>query len=85
LVVSDGKQTWRTPTVKVSNSTSGKSGLWFYQIGEQQEFRKFAVSATPLAAGAGEATQDLGGPTGDYLAPDLPSPQDWVLVLERVK
>lgn len=24
-----------------------------------------------------------GGLTGDYLAPDLPSPQDWVLVLER--
>ncbi len=76
LVVSDGKQTWRTPPVKVTNTASGKTGLWFYQIGEQQAFGKFEVS--PVAIDSGQAAS-----TGEYLAPDLPSPQDWVLVLER--
>jgi hypothetical protein len=75
MMVSDGKQTWRTPPVKVGNTTSGKTGLWFYQIGEQQAFGKFEVS--PMALDAGESA------TGQYIAPDLPSPQDWVLVLER--
>ena len=78
LVVSDGKQTWRTPPVKVTNTTSGKTGLWFYQIGERQAFGKFEVS--PMAVDS-----DGGASTGQYLAPDLPSPQDWVLVLERKK
>ncbi len=78
LVVTDGDQTWRTPPVKINNTTAGKAGLWLYQIGEQQQFDNFEVSAAP-DAGAGEE------PFGDYLAPDLPSPQDWVLVLERNK
>ncbi len=76
LVVSDGKQTWRTPPVKVTNSAAGKTGLWFYQIGERQEFGKFEVS--PMAA-----VSNSGALTGEYTAPDLPSPQDWILVLER--
>jgi hypothetical protein len=76
FVVSDGKRNWRTPPVKVSNASSGKTGLWFYQIGEQQAFGKFEVS--PMAVDSGQ-----GPSTGEYLAPDLPSPQDWVLVLER--
>jgi len=83
LVVTDGKQTWRTPPVKLSNTTSGKTGLWFYQIGEQQEFGKFEVSPTAFGAGDGGAAEGHDEPTGDYLAPDLPSPQDWVLVLAR--
>ncbi len=78
LLVSDGERTWRTPPVKVSNTASGKTGLWFYQIGEKQAFGRFAVSpmVTDSATGAS---------TGQYSAPDLPSPQDWVLVMERDK
>jgi hypothetical protein len=81
LLVSDGKKSWRTPAVKVSNTKAGKSGLWFYQIGEQQNFDNFKVSATTF-------TPKPAGETGkaflvDYRAPDLPSPQDWILVLER--
>lgn len=76
LLVSDGKQTWRTPPVKVSNTVSGKTGLWLYQIGERQTFGKFEVS--PL-----DAESSAGATTGLYLAPDLPSPQDWILVLRR--
>jgi len=76
LLVSDGKKTWRTPPVKVSNTASGRTGLWLFQIGEQQAFGKFEVS--PMGVDPGSAA------TGQYLAPDLPSPQDWVLVLERV-
>jgi len=78
LLVSDGKQTWRTPPVKVTNTASGKTGLWFHQIGEQQAFGKFEVSHMAIDSGRAAST-------GEYLAPDLPSPQDWVLVLERVK
>lgn len=76
IMVSDGKQTWRTPPVKVKNTASGKTGLWFYQIGEQQSFGKYEVSPMTLDAGKGAVT-------GQYIAPDLPSPQDWVLVLKR--
>lgn len=78
LVVTDGKKSWRTPPVKVTNTDSGKTGLWFYHIGEQQTFGKFEVS--PMTVDS-----DQGTSTGQYLAPDLPSPQDWVLVLERVE
>ena len=75
LAVSDGKRTWRTPPVKVSNTTSEKTGLWFYQIGEHQAWGKFEVS--PMAVDSG-----LSASTGEYLAPDLPPPQDWVLVVQ---
>lgn len=76
LMVSDGKQTWRTQPVKVTNTASGKTGLWSMNIGDRQVFGKFEVSPMSLDGGEGTAT-------GQYLAPDLPSPQDWVLVLER--
>jgi hypothetical protein len=82
LVVSDGQKTWRTPAVVVQNKAAGKAGLWLYQPGEQK-FDNFEVSATkftplePLAANGQKAL------TYDYKAPDLPSPQDWILVLEK--
>jgi len=76
FLVSDGKRSWRTPPVKVTNTASGKTGLWLFQIGEQQAFGKFEVSS--MAADPAQGTS-----TGQCLAPDLPSPQDWVLVLER--
>jgi len=86
LVLTDGTKTHYTPTVKVSNVMSGKAGLWLYQIGDRQEFGNFELSRAQF-----EPVQR--GPIGhahalqwsdEYKAPGLPSPQDWVLVLERV-
>lgn len=85
LVVTDGKKTWRTPPVRVRNTTAGKAGLWFYQIGEKQTFDNFEVSATRFVPVAADDVQGQKAPTADYAAPNLPSPQDWVLVLERVE
>ena len=81
LLISDGKKSWRTPAVKVSNTKPGKSGLWFYQIGEQQSFDNFKVSATSFTLKSAKKTGTAS--LVDYRAPDLPSPQDWILVMER--
>lgn len=87
LVLTDGQRNYATPVVKVANTTAGQTGLWLFQIGERQEFSHFAVSATPfdpprdsLEAGLPDVIR-----TDEYRAPDLPSPQDWILVLERLK
>ena len=87
LVLTDGQRTYATPVVKVGNTTAGKTGLWLFQIGERQEFGRFAVSATPFDPPSGSLEAGLPGVirTDEYHAPDLPSPQDWVLVLERFK
>lgn len=87
LVLTDDQRTYATPVVKVGNTTAGQTGLWLFQIGERQEFGRFAVSATPFDPP--KRPIEAGRPgviwTEDYHAPDLPSPQDWVLVLERFK
>jgi len=87
LVLTDGQRTYTTPVVKVGNTTAGKTGLWLFQIGERQEFGRFAVSATPFDPPKGPVEARLPGVirTDEYHAPNLPSPQDWVLVLERLK
>jgi hypothetical protein len=87
LVLTDGQRTYATPVVKVGNTTAGKTGLWLFQIGERQEFGRFAVSATPFDPPPSSIEAGLPGVirTDEYHAPDLPSPQDWVLVLERFK
>jgi hypothetical protein len=85
MVLSDGQRTYATPVVGVSNLTRGNAGVWLYQIGERQEFDDFEVSRTGLdpalipRSGVRPITAD------EYHAPPVPSPQDWVLVLERVK
>jgi hypothetical protein len=87
LVLKDGKHTYSTPLVRVGNTTAGKAGLWLFQIGERQEFGHFAVSETSFDVPNGllvaKSTTVLY--TDEYHAPELPSPQDWVLVLERLK
>jgi hypothetical protein len=87
LVLTDGKKTYHTATVKVGNVKKGKTGLWLFQIGERQEFGRFAVSATPFDPPKGPVEAKSPGVirTDEYHAPNLPSPQDWVLVLERLK
>jgi hypothetical protein len=87
LVLTDGQRTYSTPVVKVGNTTAGKTGLWLFQIGQRQEFGRFAVSATSFEPTKGLVEAGLPGVirTDEYHAPNLPSPQDWVLVLERLK
>ena len=87
LVLTDGTKTYYTPTVKVSNVTSGKAGLWLYQIGDRQEFGNFELSLAhfgPVPRGPTGQAQTLLW-SDEFKAPALPSPQDWVLVLERAK
>ena len=85
LVLTDGKKSYYTPTVKISNTTAGKTGLWLYQIGDRQTFDNFEVSATRFVPAARKGQTTSEAPSGEYKVPRLPSPQDWVLVLERKK
>ncbi len=82
LVATDGKKTWRTPAVKISNTKAGKTGLWFFQVGKAQAFENFDVSESTFEPKQSEEAP--GQPElVDVAMPDLPSPQDWVLVLKR--
>ncbi len=87
MVLTDGKKTYSTPVVKVGNVTSGKVGLWLFQIGDRQEFGNFELSHAQFAPPKHEAEERVQRMiwSDEYKAPPLPSPQDWVLVLERVK
>jgi len=85
LLLTDGTTTYQTPMVKVSNVKAGNVGLWFYQIGDRQDFDNFEVSPArlaPVQRGANEQAQTFIW-SGEGNAPPVPSPQDWVLVLER--
>jgi len=48
LTISDGTQTFSTPTVQLSNNTPGPIGLWHYQIGDSQDFDSFQISKARL-------------------------------------
>jgi hypothetical protein len=87
LALTDGKRSYYTPIVKVGNTTPGKAGLWFYQIGDCQEFGNFELSRGQFSPAKPEfqGHADHMISSGEFSAPRLPSPQDWVLVLERVK
>ena len=64
LVLTDGQRTYATPVVKVGNTTAGKTGLWLFQIGERQEFGRFAVSATPFDPPQDLSRQDCRASSG---------------------
>jgi len=85
MVLTDGERTFRTPAVRVRNLTPGKVGLWLYQIGEQQEYGAFELSRTRFTPPATVTVEPAAAMawSGDYRAPSVPSPQDWVLVMER--
>ena len=86
MVLTDGTKTCYTPAVKVSNVSSGKAGVWLWQIGDRQEFGNFELSRTPFAPAKLEASGPLHRAVSDECKmPGVPSPQDWVLVLERVQ
>ena len=84
LVLTDGKTGCHTPAVRISNITAGRTGLWLFQIGERQEYDNYEVSRASFPA---PATAPAYGPgvidSDTYHAPNLPSPQDWVVVMER--
>jgi len=84
LALSDGKSEYRTNMVNLENTQPGQVGLWLFQIGERQEYDNFALSRTlfiePDPIGTGKPLVVYGG---DFETPPVPSPQDWVLVLER--
>ena len=86
FLVTDGTRSYCTPWVKLSAVASGKAGLWFFQIGDRQAFAKFELSRAPsLPSKVEETPQSESNLADEYHPPQLPSPQDWVLVLERVK
>lgn len=116
LVITDGKKTYSTSVVNVSNTKPGKVGLLLWDGGQRQEFGNFEISREQFAA----VKQEVKGlpanpqasdpreiplvmhenpfvqpsvtlpeitilPSDEYSLPRLPTPQDWVLVLQRIK
>ena len=87
LRLSNGKEEYQTPAVPIKNTRSGQVGVRLQEIGNRQQFDNFAVSRS-LFENPRPALKDGGGfirrGGGDYIAPQVPTPQDWILVLERV-
>jgi len=88
LHVSNGKEEYQTPAVPVKITTTGQVGVSLQEIGNRQQFDNFSVSRTlfekprPVLRNEGEFIRRGGG---DFVSPQVPSPQDWVLILERVE
>jgi len=85
--LTDGEHTYYTPIVKVDNTAAGRAGVWLFQIGDRQEYRSFELSRGRLIAPkpAPEGPARAMAWYGEYQAPNVPSPQDWVLVLEQIE
>lgn len=77
LELRDGSRQVATSSVRLTNVGKGSAGLWMYQVGDRQEFSDFRLSGA-----AGKLTRSV-ILSDEFRAPSLPSPQDWVLVLER--
>jgi hypothetical protein len=87
LVLTDGTRTYATPPVTLRNTARGQAGLWLYQIGDRQAFDNFQLSRTPFAPprpASDDATQHPLLWCDEFRGPTLPSPQDWILILERI-
>ena len=87
LHATDGQHSYRTPVVHIEDTEPGPVGLWMLRIGEAQHYDNFRVSRSTFDELKHSAAQE--GPVqmlsdGNYDASRAPSPQDWVLVLERV-
>ena len=87
MALTDGKKTYQTPIITIQNTTPGEVGLWHFQIGDHQEFDNFKFSRSRFlprvtAANHKSAILVYGG---NFDATPAPSPQDWVLVMQRVK
>jgi hypothetical protein len=83
--IDDGERSYYTPPIGIERIEGRQVGLWRSDIGEQQHYADIKISKTPFAAPAKEEATE--GQylirSGDDTAPSIPSPQDWVLVLER--
>jgi hypothetical protein len=86
MTIDDGEQSFHTPPVKINLADAGQVGLWRSDLGEPQSYSNVKVSKTGFAA-----PPDDDVPEGEHwirsgedIAPSVPSPQDWVLVLEKV-
>lgn len=64
---------------------AGRVGLWRSDLGEPQTYRNVKISRTGFAAPVADEVPEgecwIRG--GEDLAPSVPSPQDWLLVLEK--
>ncbi len=85
MTIDDGERCIYTPPVKINITESGQVGLWRSDLGEAQTYSNVKVSKTGFAAPAGDDVPD--GEhwirSGEDIAPSVPSPQDWVLVMEK--
>ncbi|MEO2047896.1 MAG: DUF4038 domain-containing protein [Pirellulales bacterium] len=70
---------WKGVVVKNVEANVDYTAFYF-DPATGRRFDQGKVKVSPMAPGAGQSA-----PIGQYLAPDLPSPQDWVLVLEKNK
>ncbi len=84
MSLDDGARTYPTQPVRIDNVESGQVGLWRSDIGEAQRYANFKVSKTTFAAPDEDEVQEglYQIRSGEDIAPSIPSPQDWVLVLE---
>jgi hypothetical protein len=77
LEIVSGKDTYTTST-EIETHKSGKVGLWHYQVGDHQKYDNFKVLDIPnRKAGIRYLLNST------LVVERTPSPQDWVLVLER--
>jgi len=85
MKIDDGERVYHTPPVKINIVESGQVGLWRSDIGGAQTYRNAMVSKTPFTAPQQESIEEGVHLTrsGEDIAPSVPSPQDWILVLER--
>ena len=85
LTLDDGQRRYHTPPVKLALTQSGRIGFWGSDPKASQPYRNVKVSKTPFAVPPADPVQ----PgirlmrSGEDVGPSAPSPQDWVLVLER--
>ena len=77
MELQDGNRRVVTQSVRITNLSKGSAGLWMYQVGDRQEYSNYQLSDAK-----GKLTQPVMA-SSDFYAPDLPSPQDWVLVLRK--
>lgn len=82
--IDDGKTRYFSPAVKIEGLKTGNVGLWRTDEKEIQLYKSVRVSKynhTPELIRTEEGVHHIH--TGEDIAPPVPSPQDWILVMER--
>ncbi len=84
MTIDDDERSYYTSPVKIENASSGRLGLWRSDLGKPQAYGNVKVSKTPFSAPPDDQVQEHVHliRSGEDIAPSVPSPQDWVLVLE---